>query len=35
MRFDQDKADAYLRGVMEKMTSLVEETIARWYKMGL
>src|SRR5437867_527914 len=35
VRFDQAKADAYLRGVMEKMTGLVEDTIAKWDKMGL
>ncbi|PYT22801.1 MAG: creatininase [Acidobacteria bacterium] len=35
VRFDQAKAEAYLRGVMEKMTSLVEDTIAKWDKMGL
>ena len=35
VRFDQAKAEAYLRGVMEKMTGLVEDTIAKWDKMGL
>ena len=35
VRFDQAKAEAYLRGVMEKMISLVEDTIAKWDKMGL
>lgn len=35
VRFDQAKADAYYRAVVDKMTALVEETIAKWDKAGL
>ena len=35
VRFDQAKADAYFKAVVEKMTGLVEETIAKWDKAGL
>ena len=35
VRFDQAKADAYFRGVIEKMTALVEETIRKWDTAGL
>lgn len=35
VRFDQGKADAYYRAVVDKMTALVEETIAKWDKAGL
>ena len=32
MRFDQGKADAYFKAVLEKMTGLVQDTIAKWDK---
>src|SRR5882724_7428175 len=35
VRFDQGKADAYFKAVIEKMTGLVQETIAKWDKAGL
>jgi creatinine amidohydrolase len=35
VQFDQAKADAYFRSVIEKMTHLVEETIGKWDKSGL
>lgn len=35
VRFDQAKADTYFKAVVEKMTGLVEETIAKWDKAGL
>lgn len=30
VKFDQAKADQYLKAVVDKMTSLVQETIAKW-----
>ena len=30
VKFDQAKADAYFKGVVEKMTALAAETIAKW-----
>jgi creatinine amidohydrolase len=35
VRFDQAKADTYFRAVVDKMTALVEETIAKWDRAGL
>jgi creatinine amidohydrolase len=35
VRFDQAKADAYFKAVVEKMTALVRDTIAKWDKAGL
>ncbi len=35
VRFDQAKADAYFKAVIEKMTGLVQDTIAKWDKAGL
>jgi len=35
VRFDQAKADAYFKAVVEKMTVLVQETIAKWDKAGI
>ena len=35
VRFDQAKADAYFKAVLEKMTALIEQTIAAWDKAGL
>ncbi len=35
VKFDQAKADAYFRAVVEKMTTLVQDTIAKWDKAGL
>jgi creatinine amidohydrolase len=35
VRFDQGKADAYFKAVVEKMTGLVQETIAKWDKAGI
>ena len=35
VRFDQGKADAYFKAVIEKMTGLVQDTIAKWDKAGL
>jgi creatinine amidohydrolase len=32
VKFDQAKADAYFKAVVDKMTSLVSETIAKWDK---
>lgn len=34
-KFDQDKADAYFRGVTEKMTALVRDTISKWNAAGI
>jgi creatinine amidohydrolase len=35
VRFDQGKADAYFKAVIEKITGLVQETIAKWDKAGI
>ena len=35
VRFDQAKADTYFQAVVEKMTSLVRDTIAKWDQAGL
>jgi creatinine amidohydrolase len=35
VRFDQAKADAYFHAVVDKMTELVRETIAKWDQAGL
>ena len=35
VKFDQGKADAYFKAVVEKMLSLIQETIAKWDKAGL
>jgi creatinine amidohydrolase len=35
LRFDQAKADAYFRAVVDRMTSLVQEILGRWDKAGL
>ena len=35
VKFDQAKADAYLKAVVEKMGALVKETIAKWDKAGI
>jgi creatinine amidohydrolase len=35
VRFDQTKADAYFRGVVDKMTALVQETIKKWDEAGI
>ncbi len=35
VKFDQAKADAYHKAVIDKMTTLVEETLAKWDKAGL
>ncbi|MGH9660658.1 MAG: creatininase family protein [Bryobacteraceae bacterium] len=35
VRFDQAKADAYFAAVVDKMTTLVQETIAKWDQAGL
>ena len=34
-RFDQAKADAYFKGVVEKITALVRDTIAKWNQAGI
>jgi creatinine amidohydrolase len=34
LKFDQDKADAYFKGVVDKMTSLVQEIVAKWDEAG-
>jgi creatinine amidohydrolase len=34
-KFDQAKADAYFRGVVEKMTKLTQEIIDKWDKAGI
>ncbi|MFB3825675.1 MAG: creatininase family protein [Bryobacteraceae bacterium] len=35
VKFDQAKADAYFRAVVDKMTGLVRETIAKWDRAGI
>ena len=35
VKFDQEKADAYFKAVVEKMTALVRETIDKWDRAGL
>ena len=35
VRFDQAKADAYFKAVVEKMTALVADTIAKWDQAGI
>ena len=35
VKFDQPKADAYRKAVIEKMTSLAEDTIRKWDDAGL
>jgi creatinine amidohydrolase len=35
VRFDQAKAEAYFKAVVEKMTALVAETIAKWDQAGI
>ncbi len=35
VKFDQAKADAYFKAVVEKMTALVEETIRKWDTAGI
>jgi len=35
VRFDQAKADAYFKAVVDKMTSLVQETIKKWDQAGI
>ena len=35
VKFDQAKADAYYRAVVEKMSALVVETVAKWDQSGL
>ena len=35
VRFDQAKADAYFKAVIDKMTALVQETIAKWDQAGI
>jgi len=35
VRFDQTKADAYFRGVVDKMAALVQETITKWDEAGI
>ena len=35
VKFDQAKADTYFQAVVEKVTALVQETIAKWDKAGL
>lgn len=35
VRFDQTKADAYYKAVIEKMTALAKDTIATWDRAGL
>jgi creatinine amidohydrolase len=34
LKFDQAKADAYLKGVVDKMTGLVQEITAKWDEAG-
>ena len=34
-KFDQAKADAYFAAVVDKMTDLIKETIAKWNQAGL
>ena len=35
VKFDKTKADAYFHAVVEKMTGLVKDTIARWDTAGI
>lgn len=35
LKFDQAKADAYFKGVVDKMTALVQETVTKWDEMGI
>jgi creatinine amidohydrolase len=35
VKFDQVKAEAYFRSVVDKMTQLVSDTIAKWDKAGI
>jgi creatinine amidohydrolase len=35
VKFDQAKADAYYKAVIEKMTALVQDTIAKWDRAGI
>jgi creatinine amidohydrolase len=35
VRFDQAKADQYFKAVVDKMTTLVQDTIAKWDKAGI
>jgi creatinine amidohydrolase len=35
VRFDQAKADAYFKAVVEKMAALIEQTISKWDKAGI
>jgi creatinine amidohydrolase len=35
VRFDQAKADQYFKAVVDKMTGLVQDTIAKWDKAGI
>ena len=35
VRFDQAKADQYFKAVVDKMSGLVEDTIAKWDKAGI
>jgi len=35
VRFDQAKADVYFKAVVDKMTALVRETIAKWDQAGI
>jgi creatinine amidohydrolase len=34
-KFDQAKADAYFKGVTDKMAALVRETISKWDQAGI
>ena len=34
-KFDQAKADAYFKGVVEKMTALVKDTVEKWNRAGI
>jgi hypothetical protein len=35
VKFDQAKADQYFKAVVDKMTALVQDTIAKWDKAGI
>lgn len=35
VRFDQDKANAYYKAVVAKLTKLAQDTIAAWDKAGV
>ena len=35
VKFDQAKADTYYKAVMDKMTALVQDTIAKWDRAGI